>query len=559
VTGRPVSRIPRTSHRIERAERYRSGSRAAAGVTSTIIGLGVALGVGLGLGLGIAAGLGLLSGTESGSQLDAADEEVGAPGRSADPPGYADPRTSVPAPEPAVPRRDGMRSGPQRADRPASMALRPVAALLHPGNLDDGRPEELEVHFGSTFVEVLDPTGFTVTGGPTGREVASTEARILAGSSDGVLVAFPAGTDLARSPAVTVALGTVEDNVGRTNVADTVPLTGSVVGGEADGPAPRGGPELLGVEREITLDRVTFAFDRPLEDRAAAVDFTVVGIDGHVAHGQDVVDVTDRRVLVDFAFPVEHAVRFAVAHGAVRDRFGVSGPVGAVGGATAAPDLQHAVQGPGNVQVDVVFDQPVQDAIATRFVLYDHRGVPHRGATVVRPAPEVVRVAFPDVTGMTPGSTSVATRGGAVRSLGGMVRSSPGATRVTDGGPAATAGGADPEAVIVGERKPGPTAGPDPVAWQRDVVTGQLVVEFDERLDHQVRPSPEAFRLVTPAGDVVVADAVVEVTDETVILNANPAIVGAASGLTVASGAVQDRFGGRSAMGTLDAEAHHEQ
>jgi hypothetical protein len=429
------------------------------------------------------------------------------------------------------------RIAPRAATLPVSFDIAPVAAHPQPAKPETGVEEMLEVLFAGPIIGAVDAAGFTVEHDASGGIVRATSTDRVRGSDDRVLVSFPPGTDLKHAAIVTVAAGTVWGRAGRTNVPNSLALPQGRSGGRPVGRIP--GPELTHVDVDRTLDRVTFVFDELLERQAAASSFTVVMPDGHRSHGQRIVDVSDRRVLVDFAVPVTEAVRFGATHGSVHNRHGAPAALGAVGEATAAPDLRAVERGPGGVQLDFRFDEAVQDAVASRFTVYDHEGRAWRGKTAVRPSPDVVRVAFPDLPTTTDEQVTLAVaRPGAVRSLSGQAQSTAGAV------PHAT----PPPRV-------GPTPAPDPISWTRDDDTGQLVVRFDEALDDFGSPSPDSFRLVSATGRSTPMHAIVEIDRETIRLNADPADVRTAVGLTVDRGAVGGASGGRNPLASMGVEA----
>jgi hypothetical protein len=422
---------------------------------------------------------------------------------------------------------------PRAAILPVSFDIAPVAAVPQPSKPDSGVEEVLEVHFAGPIVGTADAAGFTVEHDASGLIARATSTARVRGSDDRLLVSFPPGTDLEHAAVVTVTAGTVWDRAGHTNVPDSLALPQGRSGGRPVGRIP--GPELTHVDVDRTLDRVTFVFDEPLERRATASSFTVVMPDGHRSHGQRIVDVSDRRVLVDFAVPVADAVRFGATRGSARNRHGAPAALGAVGEATAAPDLLAVERGPGGVQFDFRFDEAVQDAVASRFTVYDHEGVAWRGRMAVRPSPDVVRVAFPELPTTADEQVTLAVASpGAVRSLSGHAQSTAGAVSHTTPPP-----------------RVGPTLAPDPISWSRDDDTGQLVVRFDEPLDAFGSPSPDSFHLVGVNGRITPTHAIVEIDRETLRLNASPADVRAAVGLIVDRGAVSDASGGRNALASM--------
>jgi len=448
------------------------------------------------------------------------------------------------APDGAAP--DGDRVPDARPDRrtaaglaPVSVDLAPRTARLVPG--DVGANRYVEVVFGDFVASVGAADAFVAQGPGADETVRAIAARPVRGTDDRVLLTFPAEADLDHRARLVVDEGGVRDEYGLVNVPAAVALDG------VDDAGRLPGPELLAVAPNATLDRVVFRFDAPVRAPDPA-GFGIVGADGTLARGQRVIARGSEQVTVAFAAPVADARRFAVDDGAVQaTTWGARpGPAGVVGGATAAPDLVAARRGPGTVQFDFRFDEPVVAGPAHAFRAYRTNGEVLPGRSVVRPSPDVVRVAFPLVPG---GADAVALLGvdaGAVRGLAGDVVGTAGTAPVTDAG-----AGRGP--TWSGR---GTTSGPDAVGWAADVRTGQVTVRFDERLD-ATSPDPASFAVVTDAGRRVPARRVVEVDGDTVRLDADAAAVRTAAALVVGDGAVRDVVGDESPVDTLSGRGHH--
>ncbi|MFA9430608.1 hypothetical protein [Egicoccus sp. AB-alg2] len=423
------------------------------------------------------------------------------------------------------------------ADRPAPPAgivstdLRPRRARLADAG-SDRAARQVEVAFGDFVAAVLDPGAFVAQGHRAEETVRAVDARLVRDTDDRVLVTFPAGADLPHRVRLVVEEGAVRDEYGLPNVVAAVRLDGG------DGFGRVAGPELLDVAAQPTLDHVVFRFDEPVRQPVAS-RFLAVASDGTAARGERIVSRGSTQVTVAFPGQVAMARRFVAEEGAVRG--GTSGrpaPLGVSGGDTAAPDLVAVDRGPGGVQFDFRYDEAVVAGPADGFVAYraDGRGV--RGRSVLRPTPEVVRVAFP-ADAMGDEVTLLGAGAGAVRGLA--------------GGVAGTAGTA---ATVLDLPAGGVTAGPDPRSWDADPRTGQFTVRFDGNLATTPSPDPAGFVLVTDGGRRVPAHRLVEVAGDTVRLDADPAAVRAATALVVADGAVHDGVGDKSPVDTLTTRRH---
>jgi hypothetical protein len=73
-----------------------------------------------------------------------------------------------------------------------------------------------------------------------------------------------------------------------------------------------------------------------------------------------------------------------------------------------------------------------------------------------------------------------------------------------------------------------------------DEAVGQVQFVFDKPVDEDIAYDPANFMIMTPAGDLVRAASMVEVTGNTILMNFDQNIVHAAKGVVVNDGAVQD-------------------
>ena len=97
----------------------------------------------------------------------------------------------------------------------------------------------------------------------------------------------------------------------------------------------------------------------------------------------------------------------------------------------------------------------------------------------------------------------------------------------------------------------GLSAGPYLTAVSMDEAVGQVRFVFDKPVDDNLTYDAKNFMIMTPAGDLVRASSMVEVTGNTILMNFDKNIVHAARGAVVNDDAAQDFQGQKSPARTI--------
>lgn len=410
--------------------------------------------------------------------------------------------------------------------------LRLGSAEIQPFDLDDDEDEFVIFRFESFVRSVEDERGFRLVGPAADSDVTATDARILQGSPDEVLVAFPSGTDLSAYSIATVDSGAVEDEVGQGNVPTTVPLDGSDLAGGRSA-----GPDLVSVTLNDTLDRVTYRFDENLDEdmSASASDFGFYTLDGHILTGDRVISIEDNAVIVAFDDQVEDGVRFFALGGAVEDRQGTESVPGSIGDDTTSPDLVDVSRVDGDTQFDFRFDEDVAGIDPSGFAVYDDNGNRFEGEDWARIDSETVRIIFPDIDDFTDEIVVAAVDDDAVEATDGSgIHNTVGSVTINDG-----------------DIRTGRTSGPDLTEVEVDADSGEVKFFFDENVDDDMTYDPDDYFVVTAAGDLVRGRTFVEADENWVLILFDKNVVEAADGFVVADGATQDFAGNESPAGSL--------
>lgn len=447
--------------------------------------------------------------------------------------------SGTPRPPRVVHPADPQPSTPTTPPGGISLAVGLLRATVEAGSLDDDEPERVRVCFTGEVQRVAGARGFLLQGYDTTDIATSTAAEVDEGDRSCVRTAYPVGTDLTRFAIAVVRTAAVSEVSGEVNVQAARPLGGRVAAG---GSGRTTGPDLVAVDTDPTLGRVTYRFDERL-DAAPLVDptaFTAVTPSGRVRRGSDLVEVDDASVVVTFDEEdgelAEEGVRFGVAGGAVRDLGGGAGPPGATGQRTAAPELIGAIRVPESLtQWDLRFDQPVQSADPSRLLLYGEDASPYVADLVARPAPDVVRAAFRAVRDFPDQVVLVVALAGAVAANDESARPGVLATH----------------AIGAQSGRRGATSGPDLVGATLDPSTGQATFGFDEAVDDDAAPDPTGFAVVVASGELRRGEALVEVRGREVVIQLPESVVEAAVAVTVGPGAVRDHQGNASPVGTV--------
>jgi hypothetical protein len=441
------------------------------------------------------------------------------------PPGQAPPLEEQP-PGGGQDEQDGLQEGEggqKLGGIDAGMSVESVNVVNQ--DLDDSEPEQVEYRFAQPVVDVGSPDSFQLSGFNTNASAKAESATIVSGDTSAILAEYAPGTDVEAFTVAVTDSGAVQNESGRTNP----PNTSELQGGEAQVEGSDT-PRLEGVRENPTLDRVTYTFDRNLnESKGGSADASKLGLytlDGRAINGQSIVTTNDDTVTVQFDSQVGDGVRYFAESGAVTDTRGVENSPSATGEDTTAPSLTSTSDLIGQTQFEYTFDQPVTANDAKSFVAYTADGKGFEGSSVVQPNPETIRVAYPEIQEFGDQISLAAVNADAVKS---------------------SDGSATPNVVgdqsISSDTAGRLTSGPDLEGATLNSDTGQVQLNFDEPIDENKTYDSAGFQLITAAGDRVDARSFVEVDGNSVLVNFNRAAAEAAESVTVANDAVQDNQG----------------
>jgi hypothetical protein len=189
----------------------------------------------------------------------------------------------------------------------------------------------------------------------------------------------------------------------------------------------------------------------------------------------------------------------------------------------------------GKSQFDYTFDAPVTDVALDKFVVHAADGTAYQAKGFARPSAEVVRIAIPEIHKFSGNMALAAADEGAVKASDrSEVASTLGSRHI------GSTSAAD-----------GLSAGPYLASVSMDDAVGQVRFVFDKPVDDDLTYEARNFMIMTPAGDLVRAQSMVEVTGNTILMNFDKNIVRAARGVVVNDGAVQDFQGQKSPARTI--------
>ena len=465
-------------------------------------------------------------------------------------PSFAQEQKPPPSEEPATPVPDadleeggdgatvpgqGANGPRENGDRIANVAadLTLESARIESLNLNDTDQEYAVYRFGKVVHEVRDARGFTLKGFNMDTRAAATDARLVQGDPSSVLVGFAPGTDLSRYTLGSINTGAVEDEAGEANLPGSVPLEGSTVAGSEN---LTDGPDLVSVRAIHSLERVVYDYDEQIDERGGdASRFGYYTADGKSVSAVSLITADDNSVTVGFDRQTEDGVLFWAQQGAAKNLRGIESSPGSIGTTTTAPDLVSVSNVIGQSQFDYTFDAPVSNVALDKFVVYAADGTAYQATGYARPSAEVVRVAIPEIHKFS-GNMALAT-------------ADEGAVKTSDRSEVAS---------TLGSRHIGSTsaangvsAGPWLTSVSMDDAVGQVRFVFDKPLDDNLTYEARDFMIMTPAGDLVRAQSMVEVTGNTILMNFNKNIVHAARGVVVNDEAVADFQGQKSPARTI--------
>ena len=435
---------------------------------------------------------------------------------------------TVPGPGSHGPRENGDRIENVAAD------LTLESTRIESLNLNDTDQEYAVYQFGRVVHEVRDARGFTLKGFNMDTRAAAADARLVQGDPTSVLVGFAPGTDLSRYTLGSVNTGAVEDEAGEANLPGSVPLQGSTVAGTEN---LTDGPDLTSVRAIHSLERVVYDYDEQIDERngGEASRFGYYTADGKSVPATSLVTADDNSVTVAFDRQTEDGILFWAKQGAVKNLRGIESSPGSIGASTTAPDLVSVSNVIGQSQFDYTFDAPVSNVALEKFVVYATDGTAYQAKGFARPSADVVRIAIPEIHKFSGNMALAAADEGAVK--------------VDDGSEVAN---------TLGSRHIGSTSAADGVSagpWltsvSMDDAVGQVRFVFDKPVDDNLTYEARNFMIMTPAGDLVRAQSMVEVTGNTILMNFDKNIVHAARGVVVNDEAVQDFQGQKSPARTI--------
>ena len=424
------------------------------------------------------------------------------------------------------PREDGNRIENVAAN------LNLESARIESLNLDDTDQEYAVYHFGRVIHEIRDAHGFTLQGYNAGTKATAADARLVQGDPSSVLVGFAPGTDLAGYTLASVDIGALNDEAGEANLPGTVPLDGSTAAGAQNLTA---GPDLVSMRVINSLDRVVYTYDEQIDEHNGldASKYGFYTADGMSVPAKSLVTADDNSVTVAFDRQTEDGVLFWAKQGAAKDLRGLESTPGSIGTGTTAPDLVSVSNVIGQSQFDYTFDAPVTDVDAAKFVVYAADGTAYKATGFARPSADVVRIAIPEIHKFSANMALAAADEGAAKANDGSAVPSTLASRHIE------------------SSVNGLTAGPWLTSVSMDEAVGQVRFVFDKPVDDDMTYDAKNFMIMTPAGDLVRAASMVEVTGNSILMNFDKNIVHAARGVVINNGAVSDFQGQKSPARTI--------
>jgi hypothetical protein len=407
------------------------------------------------------------------------------------------------------------------------------SARIESVNLNDTDQEYAVYHFGRTVHEISDPQGFTLKGFNVDTKASAADARLVNGDPTSVLVGFAPGTDLSRYTLASVNTGAVQDEANEANLPGSVPLEGSTVAGSQN---MTDGPDLTSVRAINSLDRVVYTYDEQIDEQAGsdAARFGYATADGLNVPARSIITAEENSITVAFDRQTEDGVLFWAKSAAAKNMRGIESSPGSIGTSTTAPDLVSVSNVIGQSQYDYTFDAPVTNVDLDKFVVYAADGTAYTAKGFARPSAEVVRIAIPETHKFSANMALASADEGAVKTSDrSEVPSTLGSRHI---------GSASANGI---------SAGPYLTSVEMDDAVGQVRFVFDKPVDDNLTYDAQNFMIMTPAGDLVRATSMVEVTGNTILMNFDKNIVSAARGVVVNDDAAQDFQGQKSPARTI--------
>ena len=377
------------------------------------------------------------------------------------------------------------------------------------------------------------PQGFTLKGFNVDTKASAADARLVNGDPTSVLVGFAPGTDLSRYTLASVNTGAIEDEANEANLPGSVPLEGSTVAGSQN---MTDGPDLTSVRAINSLDRVVYTYDEQIDEQAGsdAARFGYSTADGLNVPARSIITAEENSITVAFDRQTEDGVLFWAKSAAAKNMRGIESSPGSIGTSTTAPDLVSVSNVIGQSQYDYTFDAPVTNVDLDKFVVYAADGTAYAAKGFARPSAEVVRIAIPETHKFSANMALASADEGAVKTSDrSEVPSTLGSRHI---------GSASANGI---------SAGPYLTSVEMDDAVGQVRFVFDKPVDDNLTYDAKNFMIMTPAGDLVRATSMVEVTGNTILMNFDKNIVRAARGVVVNDDAAQDFQGQKSPARTI--------
>jgi hypothetical protein len=406
--------------------------------------------------------------------------------------------------------------------------LRLESARIESENIHDTDQEYALFHFGRVIHEVKNPSGFSVKGFDVNHKATAADARLAKGDPTSVVVGFAHNTDLRGYRLASVDTGAVEDESGKGNLPSSMPLDGSV---GSSGTNLTAAPDLVSVRPINALNRVVYTYDEQLDEKTGgdASRFGYYAADGKMVAATSIVTTVDNTVTAQFDRQTEDGVLYYAKAGGAKDLRGLASTPGSIGTGTTAPNLASVSSVIGTTQFDYTFDRPVTDVALDKFVLYSSDGTAFPAKGIARPSAEVVRIAIPEIHDYSAKMVLASVDEGAVKADDGSgVTNTIGSRQVGS------------------QSAAGLSSGPYLSSLSLDQAAGQVLFVFDKPVDDNATYEAKDFMLMTPNGDLVQARSMVEVKGNTVLMNFDKNIVGAARGAALNDGAVKDFQGQKS-------------
>ena len=429
------------------------------------------------------------------------------------------------APVTALARTGGIGQGPRLKTSAPDLRSVEVRSV----DLNDSENEFVQFCFEENVQSNgLVGAAFSLEGYNSDITVAGETADVSPGDERCVQVGFAPGTDVREFTIGTVEDGAVNDTQSNGNVRNSEDLTDSST-------SPTRGrttaPDLVGINRNTTQNRVDFIFDEQLDETTgptgtSSFDPAAFGFyepNGDEQRGAAIISVEGRKVTVEFAetSQVSEASRLFVDEGAVSDGTGELNPAGRMGGTTAAPDLVQAER-TSRTEVDFSFDENVGTIDTARFLVYTEDATPFAGESFSKIDGDTVRVRFStrDFAGQT--VTAVALTGAAASEDAGSDPSTVG-----------------DDAIGTLRESRGRTDGPDLKRADYSERSEQVTFVFDEKVDNDAEVDAAGFTIIDRSGNLSEGVDIVRIEGRRVVVNFG-SDVSSAVGASVQRGTVED-------------------